>query len=282
MSRGPGSASSRSCGDDLSLLVVVLGPLVGAAAAGVLGPQPLGVAGESLVQPDVAPPPRRHRVAEPLVGQLVGDEPLRRAMAVAVVGAEDRNALCLKGNLEVVVGDHHGVPGRQRVRAEQLDEELHHLGLAAEVVVEVAAQAWWQCGIHRHGRLGEPVRLVLADLQGDQIRRRRLGLLVGPGRHRGPGAAGHQLAVGDRAVRVLGADLDAVAGLGARVVVAREPGRRAVGLARDQCAVGELLESDFAPKGSDGSRGARVPHGDRHAPRPRAACDDSVTCSLPA
>ena len=50
-------------------------------------------------------------------------------LAVAMVGAEDRNTLCLKRYLQVVVGHHHGVAGRQRVRPEQLDEQLHHLRL---------------------------------------------------------------------------------------------------------------------------------------------------------
>ena len=185
--------------------MVVARVLVGGASAGVLRPQPLGVAGEALVQPDVAPAPRGHGVAEPLVGQFVGDQPLRAALAVAVVGAEDRNALRLKRNLEIVVGDHDGVAVRQRVRAEQLDEELHHLGLAPEVVVEVLAQPLRQNGVHRHRLLGDAVLLVLADLQRDEVGRRGLGLLVGPRGHRGPGPAGHQLAVGQRVVRVLGA-----------------------------------------------------------------------------
>jgi hypothetical protein len=248
----------------LELLVIVVGPFVCGLAARLLRPQPLRVAGEPLVEPDVAPAPGCHRVAEPLVGQFVRNEPLCLAMPVAVVGAEDRNALRLKRNLEVVVRHHDGVTRRERIRSEQLDEELHHVGLAAEVVIEVAAQALWQCGIHRDGRLRQPMCLVFADLQGHQIRRRRLGLFVGPGRHRGAGAARLQLAVGHCAVGILGADLDAVAGLGTRMVVAGEPGRGAVGLAGHQCSSGELLESDFPPKGSDGPGSTRVAHDDRH------------------
>ena len=52
------------------------GELVGRRPAGRLRPEPLGVAGEALVQPDVAPRRRGDAVAEPLVGELVGDEPL--------------------------------------------------------------------------------------------------------------------------------------------------------------------------------------------------------------
>ncbi len=199
------------------------------------------------MQPDVAPAPRGDAVAEPLVGQLVRDQPLRAAAAVAVVGAEDRNPLCLKGNLEIVLGHHHGVAVGQRVGAEQLDEQLHHLRLTAEVVIEVVPQAIRQRGLHRHRRLGQLVDAVHADLQGDQIGRRRLGLFVGPHGLCRTHPTRHQLAVGDRPVRTVGADLDAVAGLGAGVVVAREPRRRAVGLAGHQDAVGQLLETDLPP-----------------------------------
>ena len=220
------------------------------------------------MQPDVPPSPGGHRVAEPLVGQLVGDQPLGAALAVAVVGAEDRNTLCLKRYLQIVVGHHHRVAGGQRVGPEQLDEQLHHLRLAAEVVVEVAPQPVRQHGVHLDTVLGHAVPAVRADLQRDQIGRGRLGLLVRPRRHAGPHPPGQQLAVGQRVVRALGADLDAVAGLGAGMVVAGEPRRGAVGLARDQHAVGQLLETDFAPMGSDRSGRPAVAHRDRHR-RPR-------------
>ena len=56
-------------------LPVVPGALVRRLPAGLLRPQPLAVAGEALVQPDVAPAGQGHGVAEPLVGELVGDQP---------------------------------------------------------------------------------------------------------------------------------------------------------------------------------------------------------------
>ena len=130
-----------------------------------------------------APALRGDRVAEPLVGEFVRDQSFGAALPVAVVGAEDRNALRLKRYLQVVVGDHHGVAGRQRIRPEQLDEQLHHLRLPAEIVVEVAAQPVRQHGVDRDTVLGQPVPVVQADLQRHQIGRRRLGLLVGPGGH---------------------------------------------------------------------------------------------------
>ncbi len=61
----------------------------------------------------------RQAVAEPLVGQLVGDQPLVGPAGVEVVGAEDRQPLRLQRDLEVVRGDHDGVR-REGVRPEQL------------------------------------------------------------------------------------------------------------------------------------------------------------------
>ncbi len=43
----------------------------------LLGPDPFGIAGEAFVQPDVPPRGRSQRIPEPLVGQFVGDQPLR-------------------------------------------------------------------------------------------------------------------------------------------------------------------------------------------------------------
>src|SRR6202008_1956743 len=91
------------------LFVVKCGKLVGAAAAAAFGPQPLRVTRESLVQPDVTPPPRGHRVAEPLVCQFMGDEPFAGPRAVAVIGPEDRNSLGFKRYLQRVVRDDEGV-----------------------------------------------------------------------------------------------------------------------------------------------------------------------------
>src|SRR6201746_1109554 len=128
----------------------VVRPLVGGLAAGVLRPQPLGITREALVQPDVAPPPCSHRIAEPLVRQLVGDQPLRFATAVARIGAEYRNPLRLKWYLQLVVGDDDRVAGRQRIRPEPLDEQLHHLRLPTEVMVEVPPQPSRQGRGYRH------------------------------------------------------------------------------------------------------------------------------------
>ena len=216
------------------------------------------------MQPDVAPAFRGDRVAEPLVRQFVRDQSLGVALPVAVVGAEDRNALRLKRYLQVVVGYHHRVARRQRIRSEQLDEQLHHLRLPVEVVIEVAAQPVRQHRVYLNTVLRQAMSVVGPDLQRHQVGRRRLGLFVGPRGHARAGPARQQLAVGNCVIWAFGADPNAVAGLRAGVVVARKPRCGAVGLAGDQDTLGQLLETDFTPKGSDGPRGPAVAHDDRH------------------
>ncbi len=230
----------------------------------MLRPQPLRVAGESLVQPDVAPLPHCHRVAEPLVSQLVGNESLAAARTVAMIGPEYRNPLRFKGDVQCIVGDDDGVTVRQRIGAEQFDEERHHLRLTSEVVIEVTPQPFGQRGIHRHRCGGQLHGLVHTDLQGDEVGRCRFGLLIVPDGLRGAPSLRHQLAVGDHPVGIVGADSYAIGSLGARVVVAGEPRRRAVGLPGDQGAVGQLFETDVTPERPDRPRCTAVVHDDRH------------------
>jgi len=99
---------------------------VGGRAAGRRRPEPLGVGGEALVEPDVPPVGDREAVAEPLVRQLVGGQPLVGAPPVQVVAAEDGHALRLDRVVEVVVGDHHHVLA-ERVRAEHALQRGHDL-----------------------------------------------------------------------------------------------------------------------------------------------------------
>ena len=63
----------------------------------VIRPQPLGVAGETLVEPDVAPVADAERIAEPLVRQLVRDQPL---VAAQVVDAEDGQTVRLERDFQ--------------------------------------------------------------------------------------------------------------------------------------------------------------------------------------
>ena len=111
--------------------VVVGGLLGGAVAAGLLGPEPLGIAGEPLVQPDVLPLAQGDGVAEPLVRELVGDEPDRVPVARGEVAPERRERLRLQRDLERVVG-HHGRVVVEGVGPEDRLEEGHHRRLLAE------------------------------------------------------------------------------------------------------------------------------------------------------
>ena len=81
-----------------------------------LHPQPLGVGGEALVQPQVAPRVRTHGVAEPLVGRLVHDHLLGGAAAV------DRKGLGLEGSRHRV-GRQHGAEALEGIGPEALREE---------------------------------------------------------------------------------------------------------------------------------------------------------------
>ena len=74
---GPGSPMSEVLrAAAASAGVVVAREPVGRGRARGLRPQPLGVAGEALVEPDVLPAGDADAVAEPLVRELVRDEPL--------------------------------------------------------------------------------------------------------------------------------------------------------------------------------------------------------------
>ncbi len=75
---------------------------------------------------------RPDAVAEPLVREFVGDEPLLAAVAVDVVRAEDREPLRLERDLELVGGDDDRVP-LERVGPEALLEHLEHARQRGEV-----------------------------------------------------------------------------------------------------------------------------------------------------
>src|SRR5689334_324511 len=79
--------------------------LLGGGPTPVLVPQPLGVGGEALVQPEVLPLPHRETVAEPLVGALVRDN-ARVLAAGERVRRVDRTGLRLQRGAEAVVAVH--------------------------------------------------------------------------------------------------------------------------------------------------------------------------------
>lgn len=105
--------------------------------------------------------------------------------------------------------------------------------------------------------------LVLTDLNGCQVGCHRFGLLVDPRRLTRTGLLADQLAVGEGIERGIGGDRDSVRRFGNRMVVAREPGRRAVGLTCDQSSFVEFLPADFAPQALDRLGVAAVRDGDR-------------------
>ncbi len=217
------------------------------------------------MEPDVAPAGRGHRVAEPLMRELVGDQPLRVPATVAVIGPEGGETLCLDGDLEFVVGDHDGVLG-ERIRPEHLDERGHHLGLLTEIDPEVLLESRGDEARDRNRFGRQRDLLVLTDLDRRQVGGHRFHLLVDPGGLRGADPLGLQDAVGERVIRAVGGDRDPVRRLGARVVVAGEPRRRPVGLVRTERAVGQFLPTDLTPRAADRMRTAVVSDGDGHRP----------------
>ncbi len=95
------------------------------AAERVLGEQQREVGREPLAQPDIVPVVFGHRIAEPLMRDLVRDQPRQAALPPhAVLAVEDR-----RGQLHAAaeVGGLHVRQLLVRVRADLLAEELHHL-----------------------------------------------------------------------------------------------------------------------------------------------------------
>ena len=139
------------------------------------------------MEPDVTPLREAEAVAEPLVRQLVGDEPLRAPVGPGVVGAEGRQPLGLERDLEVVVGDDDGV-GVEGVGAEEPGEELEHLDLPGEAGRHSPGQPGRVHDGHGDARPGEGPAEVAADLRRREVGRHRLALDVHPGRaaRRGP------------------------------------------------------------------------------------------------
>ena len=108
-------------------------------AAGVLLPQPLGVGGEALVEPDVAPLRQRDAVAEPLVRHLVRDDRGRRDLGrVEERRRVDRPGLRLQRERQPLA-DHDPAGRLERVRAELRGQEPGHLGRALHGPVRDAA-----------------------------------------------------------------------------------------------------------------------------------------------
>ena len=94
---------------------------------GGFGPEYLGVAREPLVQPDVLPAGGRDAVAEPLVGDLMGDGSLAHRRAVVA-----NHALGLERRIERGVGEDRVAERGEGIGAEQLREDFDHLRDAIE------------------------------------------------------------------------------------------------------------------------------------------------------
>ena len=210
------------------------------------------------MQPDVLPGTQRHGIAEPLVRQLVGDQPDRVPVVDHEVATERRQPLRLQRDLEVVIGDDAGVR-RKRVRPEHLARSTPSSRAAPRTprrtppglpgrgvtrVIGTRASTW--------------AHVVLPDLHRGEVRRHRHRLLEGPDRVAAAAKfRGELTGHGDVIVRGCGHD-DGVRRLVVRAVVAREPRRSAVRLGCHDHAVGEFLPARRAQGSrSDRLRGCR-------------------------
>ena len=244
-----------------------------------------GPGGEALVQPDVVPPLHRHQVAEPLVGDLVGDDRGHRLERV------HRRRRLVGQQQPLAEGDGAGVlhrPGGEVGDAD--DVELAEGVGDAEVVVEELHLVFG--GLQREG--GE---LVLVGRGADANRRSSAAT---PSRHTksptssatryvdifgvrakvtrvlarfGPGRVGELAAVGDRRVGGVDHQRDVEGGLLRRLVERREGAARvgglhlahrvvaAVGLAQIEAA--QLVVEDAGVGDADRGRAGRHPL--RHA-----------------
>ncbi len=213
--------------------------LLGRPLALVLRPQPLRVPREALVDPDVLPAGHGHAVAVPLVGQLVdhdGDVGAVRELARAV----ERPGLRLQ---RVPGGRVRHVPAEraERVRPEVLRQPVGDLAGALDarprrpvVVAQVLAV--------RVDDRDAAVRGARRDVEPPDGQRGQVGGLrsvrapgeAGPAALRGPRL---QRAVGDRLRPLRHGHRHVVGGLVQRMVVAREPPPRRLGLVRGDPAV---------------------------------------------
>ena len=131
------------------VIVVLPGRLLDGRATVVRLPEPFGVRGEALVEPDVVPLVGRHGVAEPLVGELVGDDDVpgpprqqSRPSAPPGSGTRERGARAREPRCS---------PRSRTGTGRSAPEEPDHLGEADE---RVARRARWFPPARRRGSAG--------------------------------------------------------------------------------------------------------------------------------
>ena len=204
-------------------------PLIGGAEPDLVEPQPLGVGGESLVQPDVVPGRRRHGVTEPLVGQLVRQERLLRGPSVPSRSATLNN----DSPWVSIANPPTSRRSRSPYRSNGYGPNSHSKNASCSGhrrYESSAARSRPQHGVPSSTPLDCAVvdQLVVADEQQDQIRRHRLGLL--PRSTSSPSLARRRVSSPlATAVDPLGTgDVERPRRLVGRVVVDRQPRARAV------------------------------------------------------
>ena len=232
---------------------------VGSASAALLLPQPFGVAGKAFVQPEVLPTRHGEAVAEPLVGQLVGNQPVAAVLAVNVVAAKHRQAVRFEGNFQLVFGHDHRVR-RKRVGAEAVGEELHHFGQTGEVTADSGGQWRRKVQAQRHRSSDQVSPSIAANEHRGEVAGHgfpHVEAVTGAAR---TARLGRQNTVRDHGVARFAGDRDAVGGFVTRMVVARKPRLRPAGLPRYEHAVVEFFPAHITPGAAQRMRRPAIPH----------------------
>ncbi len=200
-------------------------------------PQPLGIGGERLVEPQICPVGQCDGIAEPLVGELVRQQELLQHAGLPaweVVAGEERPSLRLHRQTREALGECQPI-SIERIRTEQGLEERQLVVGQVEVrlhLIDVVGQR----DVDDRDGAGDTVveDRVVAGQHLDEVRRHRLALFPHPRVAFGAGPLLEQLTVGDRGDAARDHQLESPGRLVGRVVVARQPGVRAVGLVQDE------------------------------------------------
>ena len=163
---------------------------------GLLEPEPGEIGGKALVEPQVAPAVAGQIVSPPLVGELVGDEPLRIALEVRALVVKCGIGLC--GGRDVLhPADHELLDGRLRILGPRIRgpdpfrEELHHLrSLAERAARALLARPLHHEILDRHAMPIIGPALVRPDRHRDQIGGIRLIHRIAPRAGRAAGVVG--------------------------------------------------------------------------------------------
>src|SRR6059036_2551958 len=146
----------------------------GVLAEEVFPPQDLEVRGEGFVQPDVTPRPAGEEIAEPLMGELVGEEPpwpvvlVRLLVREAVLGQGRHRRVLHAADDELGDADLR-IPWPRILLARDFGEVADHVRDVPEGPIQEPAETFRHVRMDRYAVRVPFLRLEIADYQGDQV-----------------------------------------------------------------------------------------------------------------